>query len=271
MKFCCKIESQRTRSSLQVCHLWFQLSSEHLACTWNDSVSEEMLGRTLWTTDSVWSPSVIDEVIFFVINFALLCFSSCLWMVSSAVCCCGGVSLSALAACVKVGVCSDAAASRHTWDNLHLVILHRSDQPGQELPKTCHIKLLRLQWWWWCKRLFNHSDDRRADEASHAHLDPRALLRDRDVIVCARWWQTRLVVVFAVLHSDRIWKWTSQEQVGRRGNPTLCLSTDGVCGVFLLAAQYNKVPFAVYCSGLMASVGAQNFKTCKRSDMFSRG
>lgn len=39
-----------------------------------------------------------------------------------------------------------------------------------------------------------------------------------------------------------------QEPVGRRGNPTQCLSTNCVFAVFLLGAQYNKVPFAVYCS-----------------------
>lgn len=43
-----------------------------------------------------------------------------------------------------------------------------------------------------------------------------------------------------------------QEPVRRRGNPTQCLSTNCVFAVFLLGAQYNKVPFAVYCSGFNA-------------------
>lgn len=60
-----------------------------------------------------------------------------------------------------------------------------------------------------------------------------------------------------------------QEPVRRRGNPTLCLSTNCVFAVFLLGAQYNKVPFAVYCSILMCSVGAQNFKACCRMTFFS--
>lgn len=61
-----------------------------------------------------------------------------------------------------------------------------------------------------------------------------------------------------------------QEPVRRRGNPTLCLSTNCVFAVFLLGAQYNKVPFAVYCSGLMCSVGALNFKAFCRDFFFSQ-
>lgn len=55
----------------------------------------------------------------------------------------------------------------------------------------------------------------------------------------------------------------------RKGNPTQCLSTNCVFAVFLLGAQCNKVPFAVYCSVLMCSVGAQNFKACCRVTFFS--
>lgn len=54
----------------------------------------------------------------------------------------------------------------------------------------------------------------------------------------------------------------------RKGNPTQCLSTNCVFAVFLLGAQCNKVPFAVYCSVLMCSVGAQNFKACCRVTFF---
>lgn len=61
-----------------------------------------------------------------------------------------------------------------------------------------------------------------------------------------------------------------QEPVRRRGNPTQCLSTNCVFAVFLLGAQYNKVPFAVIAAFLMCSVAAQNFKACCRVTFFFR-